>query len=409
MLIFVKRNAYQARLDVLLRESAATPSNPPPGQKDQQDDDESGGGKPQYSLHEDWALCRKVQEGLSWQEVAETTMFKGRRKQRSLSQRKHTIGKMGPKYHEAEEPWTESDNRKLCALGDAGKSLGDIHRKFRSRNAERCLDRYFHLKGYSTTGSSHTLTSHQARRTPTSRPRSPESTQDPSSVARHPAYGVRPGTSISETGPYGQSIDAALQQTHQRPTTVSQNIPSGFTLASHTSEASCPSSPFTSAEPLSRSTASQFSNDAASPRAPATRSQGRSDCQRQPERQGLPYPNPPYSSASSSSQDLEHRTVFLPPPSNYPSALGALSDDVSGRRLSYEAHRNAGAESPLAPWHPRLSMSSSFLSATTANSPTNPTSPTSSLSTPRTVTSPFGSRTSLDTYSVAAKNVRKSG
>ena len=155
---------------MLLRESAASPPNLSPEQNDQQDnqqdDDGPGGGKPQYSLYEDWALCRKLEEGLSWQDVAESSVFKGRRKHRSLSQRKHTIGKMGPKYHEPEEPWTEEENQKLCALGDAGKTLGDIHRKFRSRNAERCLDRYFFLKGYHITGPSRTHASHQAGHPP---------------------------------------------------------------------------------------------------------------------------------------------------------------------------------------------------------------------------------------------------
>ena len=334
------------------------------------------------------------------------SIFKGRRKHRSLSQRKHTIGRMGPKYHEAEEPWTESENQKLCALGDAGKSLGDIHRKFRSRNAERCLDRYFYLKGYHTTGSSHTRTSHQARHAPASRPRSPESMQNPSSIARHPAYGVHPGTSISGTGSHGQSIDTALQQAHQRPTAFSQNIPSASTLRSHTSEAPYPPSPFTSAERLSRSTASLFSSNVASPRPSATRSQGPSGSLRQLERQGVSFSTPPYSSALSSSQDPEHRTIFLPPPSCYSSAFGALSDDVPGRTASNEADRSA---TPFASWHSRLSMSSTSLSATTANSPDNPTSPTSSLSTPRTVTSPFGSRTSLDSHSVAANKGQKFG
>ena len=347
-----------------------------------------------------------MQEGLSWQEVAETSLFKGRRKHRSLSQRKHTIGKMGPKYHEAEEPWTEADNKKLCALGDAGKSLGDIHRKFRSRNAERCLDQYFHLKGYRTTGSSDARTSHQARHAPASRSRSPEPMQDPSSVPRHSVYGVHPGTSTSETGSHGQSIDSALQQTHQRPITFSQKIPSAFTQRSHPSEASSPSSPFASAGPLSCSTGSLFSNNAASPRPFATQSQGPPEPLRRLERQGVSHSTPPYSSALSRRQDPEHRPIILPPPPPYPSALGAMGDNVSGRTASYGALANAGPESPFAAWHPRLSMS---LSSTTANSPNNPTSPTPSLSTPRTMTSPFGSRETLDSHSVAAKKGRKPG
>ena len=402
-----KRNACQARLDVLSRELAASPSSPPLGQNDQQDDDGSGASKPQYSIFEDWALCRKIQEGLTWQEVADTSMFKGRRKHRSLSQRKHTIGRMGPKYHEAEEPWTEAENRRLCALGDAGKTLGEIHRKFRSRNAERCLDRYFYLKGYHNTGSSHTPTSPQDRHAPESRLHSPESMQDPSVVPRHSAYGVHPGTSISETGSHGQSIDTALQQTNQRPTVFSLNALSALARESRKSQASGPSSPIASAEPLSRSTGSLFSNTAASPRPPASRFQGPPDTLGQPERPKVSHSTPSYSSARSSAQDPENRTIWLPPPSSHPSVLGASSDNVPGRTASYEAHRNASAESHFDPWHPRLSTSSSWLSATTANSPTNPTSPTSSLSTPGTLTSPFGSRDSLVSHNVAARKVRK--
>ena len=331
-------------------------------------------------------------------------IFKDRRKHRSLSQRKHTIAKMGPKYHEPEAPWTERETRKLCALGDAGKSLGDIHRKFRSRNAERCLERYFHLKGYDSTSSSHAHTSDQARHAP---PHNPETMQAPSFIARHSAYDVNPGTSIRETSSYGQSIDTALKQTNQLSAIFSQNIASAFTLPSQTSEASSPSSPFISAEPLSCSTASPFPNSGASPRPPATRCQGPLDSLAQQERQGAWYSTPPDSSAYSSAQDPEHRTVFLPPPSCNPSTLGTWSDNFSTRRASREALRNPSVEYPFGSWHPRLSMSSSSLSATTANSPTNPTSPTSSLSTPRTVTSPFVSRDSLDSHSVAARKVRK--
>ena len=404
-----KRKACQARLDVLKRELAANPSSPPPGQNDQQDDDGSGAGKPQYSLYEDWALCSKIQEGLTWQEVADTSLFKGRRRHRSLSQRKHTIGRMGPKYHEVEEPWTEAENRRLCALGDAGKTLGEIHRKFRSRNAERCLDHYFHLKGYHSAGSSDTPTSPQARHAPVLRPHSPESMQDPSLIPRHSAYGVHPGPSISETGSHGQSIDTALQQTNQRPTVFSPSTLSAFTRESQKPQASGPHSPLTSAEPLGRSTGSLLSNNAASPRPPATRFQGPSNTLGQPERQNVSHSTPSYSSTRSSAQDPERRTVVLPPLSSNPSALGAARDNIPGRTASYEAHRNASAESPLSPWHSRLSMSSSYLSTTTANSPTVPTSPTSShISTPGTLTSPFGSRDCLVIHnSLAARKVRK--
>ena len=350
-----------------------------------------------------------MQEGLSWQEVAETSIFKGRRKHRSLSQRKHTIGKMGPKYHEPEEPWTESDNQKLCALGDAGKTLGDIHRKFRSRNAERCLDRYFYLKGYQTTGPDLTRTSHQARHAPASRSCSPESMQDPRFNARHSAYGVHAGTSVSETDSHRQRRDTALQPTHQRPKTFSQNPSSAFTLRSHKSEAMYSSSTFISDEPLSYHTPSLFSNTAAPPRPPTAQIQGPSGSQRQLKRQGVSHSTRADSATLASPHDPEHRTALLPLPSCYTSAFGALGDNVPGRTASYEAHRNASAESPLAPWPPmRLSMSSSSLSGTTANSPANPTSPSSSLSTPRTVASQFGSRDSLDSHNVVAKKVRRS-
>ena len=405
--LFLKRNACQARLDVLSRES-------PPGQNDQQDDDGAGGGKPQYSLLEDWSLCHKAQEGLSWQEVAEMEIFKGKRKHRSLSQRKHTIGKMGPKYNEAEEPWTEAEIRRLCALGDAGKTLGDIHRKFRSRNAERCMERYFRLRGHLTDGSSHTCTSHEARHAPVSRPHSRESMRDPRFITGKSAYGVRPSTSISGTGSHGQSIDAVLQRTHERPTSFSQNPPSDLTMRSHTSEASCLSPPF-SGETLERPRRPTiFSNDGASHRPPPARYQGPSGYQRQPERQGLSYSSSPspYSSGLPSPQDPEHRPAFLLPPSYRPSAPGTLSDNIYGRTASYETFRNPSAETPYPQWHRRLSMSTTSRSATnttTANSPTNATSPTSSLDTNRMVTSPFTSRESLNDYRVAAKGARKAG
>ena len=123
-------------------------------------------GKLPYTLLEDLALCYRDEKYLSWQEIAEKPIFKGKRKHRSLSQRKHSITKMGPRYREPEIPWTEEEDRRLCAMGDAGKSLGDIHRQFRSRNAERCLKRYFHLKGQHTTSSNDNRASHQARQAP---------------------------------------------------------------------------------------------------------------------------------------------------------------------------------------------------------------------------------------------------
>ena len=215
---------------MLLRESAASPLSSPAGQSDQPEDDGPGGGKPQYSLFEDWELCRKMGEELSWQEVADRSVFKGRRKHRSLSQRKHTIGKMGPKYHEAEEPWTEDEDRKLCALGDAGKTLGDIHRKFRSRNAERCLNRYFHLKGYHSTGRSRTL------HPPALHPVSAQHTHELSTILEDPAYRHHPSASV---------VDALA---HQHPETPSLNSSPAFTPRSHTPGTSYPSTPFTGSE-----------------------------------------------------------------------------------------------------------------------------------------------------------------
>ncbi len=167
-------------------------------QDEQQDDDGPGGGKPQYSLLEDLTLCRKAQEELSWQEVAETPMFKGRRKHRSLSQRKHTIGKMGPRYQESEKPFTEEENQRLCAMGDSGKTLGDIQRKFRSRNGEHCLKQYWLLKGYPATGRSRTSTSHQARSAPALHALSTEHTLPSSIVARHGENPFHPITPIVE-------------------------------------------------------------------------------------------------------------------------------------------------------------------------------------------------------------------
>ena len=123
-------------------------------------------GKLPYTLFEDLALCQKDEEHLSWQEIAKIPIFKGKRKHRSLSQRKHSITKMGPRYREPEIPWTGEEDRRLCAMGDAGKSLGDIHRQFRSRNAERCLKRYFHLRGRHTTDSNDSRTSRQVHQAP---------------------------------------------------------------------------------------------------------------------------------------------------------------------------------------------------------------------------------------------------
>ena len=246
---------------MLLRESAARLSNESLGQDDQQEEDGPGGGKPQYSLLEDWTLCRKVDEDLSWQEVAETPVFKGRRKHRSLSQRKHTISRMGPKFYEAESPWTEDEDRKLCALGDAGKTLGDIRRKFRNRNAERCMNRYFSLKGYPTSGKN---PSQQAHHTPGPSSLSTQQMLHPSVVARYPAYRDQPITSVIEPVSYRKCTGTPPQPSYQAPTTSNHNKPSIFTLDSQTPEAPSSALSVTGAEASINSAASMSSNNAIS-------------------------------------------------------------------------------------------------------------------------------------------------
>ena len=200
---------------MLSQVSAASPRQTVPQQDDQQEEDDClGRGKPQYSLDEDWALCHKGEEDLSWQEIAETPLFKDKRKHRSLSQRKHTISKMGPKYHEAERPWTAEEDRKLCALGDDGKTLSDIHRKFRHRNAERCLNRYFHLKGYRPTSRSLTQTSHQAPQAPAPYPLGTQHTHSSSVLAGHTGYGSPTSTAAPNPITHGESFGPALQQNY---------------------------------------------------------------------------------------------------------------------------------------------------------------------------------------------------
>ena len=139
-------------------------------------------------------------------------MFKGRRKHRSLSQRKHTIGKMGPRYQESEKPFTEEENQRLCAMGDSGKTLGDIQRKFRSRNGEHCLKQYWLLKGYPTTGRSRTSTSHQARSAPALHALSTKHTLHSSIVARHGENPFHASTPIVE--PVSHRLGTG---THPRP------------------------------------------------------------------------------------------------------------------------------------------------------------------------------------------------
>lgn len=347
---------------MLLREPAATPSTPPPGQNDLEDDDEvSRGGKPQYSLYEDWALLRKAEEGLSWQEVAETSLFKGKRKHRSLSQRKHTIGKMGPRYHEAEAPWTAEENQKLREMGDGGKTLGDIHRRFRSRNAERCLDRYFQMKGCDTAGGSRSGINRQAPRAPVPHPVSTPHTNYP------PGYNPHPSTSRIESVPYCQSIDPALQQMPQPLTTSSRNSFSAFMPRGYTSGEPSPSLPFTGAAAPGRSTAPLFTHNAASIESLTARSQSSSD---------------------------PLRSILIPNASGF-----------FGRSSSSEALGNESAESRFPSRHLGQRTSSSSFSTTTVNTPAYSTS---SPSSPRTVASPLEIYYSSDSHSAAGSGVRKS-
>lgn len=359
----LKRNTCQAHLDVLLREPAATPSNPPPGQNElgDDDDDASRGGKPQYSLHEDWALLRKAEEGLSWLEVAETSLFKGKRKHRSLSQRKHTIGKMGPKYHEAEAPWTAEESQKLCEMGDGGKTLGDIHRRFRSRNAERCLDRYFQMKGWDTSGGSRSGINRQVPRAPVPHPVSNPHTNYP------PEYYPHPGTSRVESVPYSQSIDPALQQTPQPLTTSSRNSFSAFMPGGHASGEPSPPWPFTGPTAPSLSTAPPFTYNAAPIEPLTARSQSSSESMRP-----IPIPN---------------------------------ASGVFDRSSSREALGNESAETYFLPRHPGLRTSSSSFSATTVNTPVYSTS---SPNSPRTVASPLEVYYSSDSHSAAGSGVGSS-
>lgn len=150
-------------------------------------------------------------------------MFKNKRKHRSLSQRKHTIGKMGPKHEGTEDSWTEEEDKKLCALGDAGKTLWEIHRKFSSRNGQRCLDRYFSLKGYPTASRSHIRASHQARRYPEWYPLSTQHTHSSSIRARHHGYDLHRTTPFVNPISNRQNSGTILQRSYHAAPTSSQN------------------------------------------------------------------------------------------------------------------------------------------------------------------------------------------
>ena len=329
-----------------------------------------GRSKPQYSLFEDFALCHKDEEDLSWQEVAETPIFKDKRKHRSLSQRKHTIGKMGgPQYHEAERPWTTQEDRRLCALGDAGKSLGDIHRKFPSRNAERCLNRYFRLKGYHTISGSHTPTSYQARQDPAPTQR----THSPSAVARHRGYRLHSGSSH-------------YQSVYEAPPTSGQHIPSGLTLG--TSPQS-PTYSTTRANPFPELTdlpcqlplATQTPGMPSSSSAFAPRTQGSS---RPTMQQGPAAPSSSSSSPDAGGPDRSQPSMSLNSPS-LPDAVGNESTD--GQSASRRQ---------------RPTTSSSASSGSTEDTAISSSSATSATTSPRPKV-----HDSSDSQSAAANRVRK--
>ena len=309
-------------------------------------------------------------EELSWQEVADAPVFKGRRKHRSLSQRKHTIGKMGPKYHEAEEPWTEDEDRKLCALGDAGKTLGDIHRKFRSRNAERCLNRYFHLKGCNSTGRSRTSTPRQALHSPALHPVSAQHAHESSTILEDPAYRHHPSASVVESFP------------HQHPTPPSQNCSPAFTPRSHTPGTSYPSSPFTRAEAPINSTASWSLSNATSTGRHIARIQGSSDPLKQ-QKPAEQIPTPSIMSNIASAGGSEHPTPSMSAQMMLPNALHTSSGIFFDSSYSPGAVTNESTDCILARRHTRPTTSSSPSSASTADPLNNSASSTSSPNSPK--------------------------
>ena len=294
-------------------------------------------GKPTYTLLEDLALFQKDEKHLSWQEIAENPVFKGKRKHRSLSQRKHSITKMGPRYREPEIPWTEEEDRRLCAMGDAGKSLGDIHRKFRSRNAERCLKRYFHLKGQHTTGSNDSRTSHQVRQAPVRH--APSALNIYSSNIGAVVGQIHPSESASQRAPASSWNNPSLS-VQRRPTS---DMPS-LSLSSASAEAA--SAPMT--------TPSLYS-------APPSGHQGR------------------YSSPHSRQQRPPARS----PQSSLGSTLGysAASTPYEYQSPS-EAGSNASSDWVFNPRRPRPSESSSSLSNSYTNIFAGPTTPSASATSP---------------------------
>ena len=223
-------------------------------------------------------LCRKLEEDLSWQEVAQTPIFKGIRKHRSLSQRKHTISKMGPSYHEAEEPWTEDENLKLRALGDAKRTLGEIHRKFRSRNAERCLEQYYYLKGHRGRASA----SRQVSHAPAIGPLDVQGRRPSRTVEENAEHLFRSDASTIEPLTNHHPVDPAIQQSYQPSSAFGPTSPfSAFTLRPRTPRARSPFSRFAGAEVPNGSTFSMSLNNAASTEALAGQTQSSSRASRQ--------------------------------------------------------------------------------------------------------------------------------
>lgn len=330
-------------------------------------------------------------------------MFKGKRKHRSLSQRKHTIGKMVAKNQEAENPWTEEENRKLCNLGDAGKTLGDIHRKFRSRNAESCLNQYFHLKGYHTTGISRTHTSHQARQEPSQYPQSTQNTHYSSVIGRHRGYRLHSAASVVDPIPHRRIIGTVLEQSYQYPSRSNQNTPSVLPLRRE-----LPS--------VARRDADMAGQDAVKDRQEATMARRNSA-------EAHTYPTPLNSAASTSShQNLraaastpshpvaegpEYPTSAMSAQVMPPNALGALNGNAFDNPPSSEVVDNESTGSPFTSRHQRRALSSSP-SASTVNSPTDSTPATSAATSPTTPSHPPGTHYSPESQKAAANRVGKS-
>lgn len=398
-----------------MRGTAATQRNTPCYQDDQPEDDGPGRGKPQYSLYEDWTLCHKEKEGLSWQEVAETPLFKGKRQHRSLSQRKHTIVKMGPKSDEAEKPWTEEEDRKLCNLGDTGKTLGDIHRKFRSRNAQRCLNRYFHLKGYDTTCIGRTHASHQD---PLQYSQKTQKTYDSSVLERNREYRFHSGISVIDSIPHPRTMGTVLQQSLQTSAHANQDVPSVFPLRRQISETSseavrlAQAAQLTHQESAARQDADMAGQDAATDRQEATMTQ-------QDAAEAHTYSTTPLNSAASTSRQqklaapaptLAHSRAegsrSMSAQGKLPNALGPSSGNAFDDPSSPEVAGNEDTDWQFTSRCQRRAPSSSP-SASTANSLTDSTPATSAANSP-TTPSPPETHESSDTQKAAANRVGKS-